>query len=291
MFTERSLLCEGDSPMLLRKPFLLLLAVCVLLAPWSRSTEETITVGLIPDGLTTEDRAPLRDYLTKALGHPVKLVAPDRYAETVAHLEDGSFDFACLGALMYVRSHAKLGVIPLVQRSSDLQFHAVFIAGTSSGIYSLKDLKGKRFAFGDVNSASGHLIPFLELKEAGLDPDTDLKTQFSGAHTVTAALVASGAVDAGVLDESVLNSMISSGKISGSKVRVIHTSRSFVDYVYVSRKGVSEAEREKFSQALLDLKEGRDDDVLKVLRAKKFVAANDQEYDTMRRIAKERNLF
>jgi len=192
---------------------------------------------------------------------------------------------------MYVRSHAKQGVVPLVQRSSDLQFHTVFIAGAASGIHSLQDLKGKRFAFGDVNSASGHLIPYLEIKQAGLNPDTDLKTQFSGAHTVTAALVESGAVDAGALDESVFSSMISSGKISSSKVHVFHTSKPFVDYVYVSRKGVSEAEREKFVRALLDLKEGQDDDVLKVLRAKKFVTANDQEYETMRRIAKERNLF
>jgi phosphonate transport system substrate-binding protein len=277
--------------MLLRKRFLFFAAICVLAAPFLRSADETITVGLIPDGLSQEDRAPLRDYLTKALGKPVKLVAPDRYAETVNHLEDGTFDFACLGALMYVRSHAKQGVVPLVQRSSDLQFHTVFIAGAASGIHSLQDLKGKRFAFGDVNSASGHLIPYLEIKQVGLNPDTDLKTQFSGAHTVTAALVESGAVDAGALDESVFSSMISSGKISSSKVHVFHTSKPFVDYVYVSRKGVSEAEREKFARALLDLKEGQDDDVLKVLRAKKFVTANDQEYETMRRIAKERNLF
>jgi phosphonate transport system substrate-binding protein len=277
--------------MLLRKRFLILAAICVLAGPLLHSADDSITVGLIPDGLSQEDRAPLRDYLTKAMGKPVKLVAPDRYAETVSHLEDGSFDFACLGALMYVRSHAKLGVIPLVQRSSDLQFHTVFITGAASGIHSLKDLKGKRFAFGDVNSASAHLIPYLELKEAGINPDTDLKAQFSGAHTVTAALVESGAVDAGALDETVLSSMLSSGKISSAKVRIFHTSKPFVDYVYVSRKGVSEAEREKFVRALLDLKEGQEDDVLKVLRAKKFVAANDQEYETMRRIAKERNLF
>jgi phosphonate transport system substrate-binding protein len=276
---------------LLRNRIALFAAICVLAAPLLRSADEAITIGLVPDGLSAEERAPLRDYLTKAMGRPVKLVAPDRYAETASHLEDGSYDFACLGALMYVRSHAKQGVVPLVQRTSDLQFHSVFITGTASGINSLKDLKGKRFAFGDVSSASGHLIPYRELREAGINPDTDLKTQFSGAHTVTAAMVESGAVDAGALDESVLSSMISSGKISGSKVRIFYTSKPFVDYVFVSRKGVSEAEREKFTRALLNLKEGQDDAVLKVLRAKKFVDATDQEYEAMRRIAKELNLF
>lgn len=277
--------------MLLRTRFAVLAAICVLLAPLLRSADDAITIALVPDGLTQEERAPLRDYLTKAMGRPVKLVVPDRYADTVSHLEDGSYDFACLGALMYVRAHAKQGVVPLVQRSSDLQFHSVFITGADSSIHSLSDLRGKRFAFGDVNSASGHLIPYGELKAAGINPNTDLKTQYSGAHTVTAALVESGAVDAGALDESVLSSMLSSGKINSSKVRIFFTSKPFVDYVYVSRKGVSEAAREKFTRALLDLKEGENDAVLKVLRAKQFVPANDHEYETMRHIAKERNLF
>jgi phosphonate transport system substrate-binding protein len=273
-----------------RMRFALLAAVCVLAGPLLRSADKAITIGLVPDGLSQEDRAPLQEYLSKAMGRPVKLEAPDRYADTVARLEDGTYDFACLGALMYVRSHSKLGVIPLVQRSSDLQFHSVFITGAASDIRSLADLKGKKFAFGDVNSASGHLIPYRELLKAGINPDKDLTTQYSGAHTVTAALVESGAVDAGALDETVLNSMISTGKISAGKIRIFYTSKPFVDYVYVARKGVSQAEREKFTQALLELKEGKEDSVLKVLRAKKFVAANDDEYESMREILKQLNL-
>jgi len=268
-----------------------LMAICALIGPLLQSADKTFTVALVPDGLTQDEREPLRNYLTKAMGHPVKIVVPDRYAETVAHLEDGSFDFACLGALMYVKSHAKDGVVPLVQRSADLQFHTVFITGADSSVHSLADLKGKRFAFGDINSASGHLIPYRELKEAGINPDTDLKTQFSGAHTVTAAFVETGAVDAGALDETVFSSMVASGKINSSKVRVFHTSKPFVDYVFVSRKAVPEAERERFARALLDLKEGENDAVLKILRAKKFVTANDPEYETIRQIAKQLNLY
>ena len=38
-----------------------------------------------------------------------------------------------------------------------------------SSIKTLADVKGKRFAFGDINSTSGHLIPYAELKKAGVD--------------------------------------------------------------------------------------------------------------------------
>jgi len=256
-----------------------------------QGAEDPINIGLIPDGLTQQERAPLRDYLTKAMGRRVNLVVPDGYSETVSHLADGSYDFACLGALMYVRSRAKLGVIPLVQRMADLRIHSVFITGAGSSINSLRDLKGKQFAFGDINSASAHLMPYRELEQAGIDPEKDLLIRYSGSHPATAAMVQAGVVEAGVLDETVYNSMIQRGKVDKKRVRVFYTSKPFVDYVYVARKDVPEAERERFSRALLALKEGTDDAVLKVLRGRHFVVANDQEYGTVRQIARELKMF
>jgi len=267
------------------------LVICALFGASLYGADKPITVGLVFDGLTPAERAPLQAYLTKAMGRPVNLVAPDLYSETVASLADGSYDFACLGALMYVRSRTKYGVIPLVQRTSDLQFHSVFITRTGSSIHSLHDLAGKSFAFGDINSASAHLIPYRELKEAGIDPGIDLKVRYSGSHVATAALVQSGVVDAGALDETVFHSLISSGKLDSDKVRVFHISKPFVDYVYVARKDVPKAEQQKFARALLALKEGTDDPALKVLRAKQFVIASDQEYATVRQIAKELKVF
>ena len=61
--------------------------------------------------------------------------------------------------------------------------------------------------------------------------------------------------------------------------------------MYVARKDVSASEREKFVHALLDLKQGKDDPVLKILSAQQFVVANDQEYETTRKIAHELKMF
>ena len=271
---------------------LAVIAILFVLAGASvQGAEDPINIGLIPDGLTQQERAPLRDYLSRAMGRQVNLVVPEVYSETVSHLADGSYDFACLGALMYVLSREKLGVIPLVQRVTDLQFHSVFITGTGSSINSLRDLKGKQFAFGDISSASAHLMPYRELKQAGIDPEKDLQVRYSGSHPATAAMVQAGVVEAGVLDETVYNSMIQRGKVDKKRVRVFYTSKPFVDYVYVARKDVPEAERERFSRALLALKEGTDDTVLKVLRGRHFVVATDQEYGTVRQIARELKMF
>jgi len=269
----------------------LLAAICVLGGAALYGVDKPITVALILDGSTQADREPLQAYLTKAMGRPVNVAAPDLLLETSARLADGSYDFACLGALMYIRSRAWYGVIPLVQRTSDLHLHSVFITGTGSSIHSLADLKGKQFAFGDINGTSTHLIPYRELKRAGINPETDLQVRYSGSNPATAALVETGVVDAGVLDETIFNSLISEGKLNSQKVRVFYTSRPFVSYVYVARKDVPEAERERFARALLALRKGKDDSVLKILRAEQFVVANDQEYATIRQIAHQLNMF
>jgi len=268
-----------------------LAAICVLVSASLYGADKPITVGLILDGLTQAEREPLRAYLAKAMGRPVNLATSDLHSETVARLAGGSYDFACLGALMYIRSHAKYGVIPLVQRSSGLHLHSVFITGTGSSIHSLRDLKGRQFAFGDINGTSTHLIPYRELKQEGINPETDLKVRYSGSNPATAVLVESGVVDAGALDETIFDALISDGKLDGKKVRVFYTSRPFVSYVYIARKDVPEAERERFARALLALKEGTDDAVLRVLRAKEFVRANDGEYATIRQIARELKMF
>jgi phosphonate transport system substrate-binding protein len=268
-----------------------LVAMCILAGSSLYGADGSITLAIVIDGSNKEDRAPLQAYLTKAVGQSVSVEAPGTYKETVAHLADGSYDFACLGALVYIRAHAKYGVIPLVQRDSDLHYHSVFITGTDSSIHSLRDLKGKKFAFGDIDSTSAHLMAYRELKQAGIDPETDLKSSYSGSHPATAAMVANGTVDAGAIDETVFDFLIRGGQLDTSKVRVFYTSKPYLDYVYVARKHVSESARERFVHALLALQQGIDDPVLRVLRAEKFVVADDREYTVTRQIAHELNMF
>lgn len=250
----------------------------------------SITVALTPDGLSPEQRIPLQNYLKQSMGRDVKLVTLNSYSATLDSLSNGSVDFACLGAVTYVRGRARMGLVPLVQRESDLQFHSLIIANASKQIYSLNDLRGKQFAYGDINSTSGHVIPYLEMKRAGINPDRDIESRYSGEHSATVKLVEMGIVDAGAVDESVFNAMIKDGRADQGRLRVIYTSRPFVDYVYVSRRGISDAEREKFAAALLALKEGKNDDILKLLRASKFVKANDGEYGAIREAAQQLNL-
>jgi phosphonate transport system substrate-binding protein len=268
-----------------------LAGLCILGGASPGEADRALTLAVVMDDTSRAEREPLRSYLAQAMGKPVTIAAPDTFREVVSRLGDGSYDFACLGALMYIRAHAQYGVVPLVRRVIDLHYHTVFITGSGSSIYSLSDLTGKQFAFGDIDSTRAHLMAYYELRRAGINPETDLHVRFSGSHPATAAMVAAGVVDAGAIDETIFRFLIDRRKLDPAKVRVFYTSAPYVDYVYVARKELPEAEKEKFAHALLALKEGKDDPVLKLLRATQFVAADDQEYAAMRKIASDLKMF
>jgi phosphonate transport system substrate-binding protein len=285
-------------PLLLKPTHLITLAALLLTGAFTipiAVARNSIRVGMIPDAGSTqvsiEEKAPLRDYLAKAMGQPVDLIIPTSYNATVEALGNGSLDFAYLGGLTYIKAHARYGVVPLVQRESDRQFHALFIAHTGTSIRSLRDLKGKTFAFGDINSTSGHLMPFEALRNAGLDPDKDLTYRYTGSHPATAKAVEAGVVDAGAMDESVYQAMTKDGKLDRTKVYVFFTTPPFVDYVWVAGKQIDAGTRDKFAKAFLTLQSGRDEAILHILRGSKFVRATNSEYDTLRRVALELKLF
>jgi phosphonate transport system substrate-binding protein len=252
--------------------------------------EEPVRVGMIPDAGATqvsiEQKAPLEAYLARTVGRPVKLVIPTSYNATVEGLGNGSLDFAYLGGLTYVKAHATYNVVPLVQRKVDTEFHALFITQADSGIHALADLRGKTFAFGDINSTSGHLMPYREMVQAGLDPDKDLKwSRYTGSHAATVQAVAAGIADAGACDETVFHGLVDSGKVDGKKLRVFYTTPAFVDYVWVARSGASPELRTRFTDAFLRLTPAHDAAVLAILRGDQFVAANDAEYTAIRDVA------
>ncbi len=103
--------------------------------------------------------------------------------------------------------------------------------------------------------------------------------------------MASGVVNAGAVDETVFRDMIASGKIDRSKAYIFYTTPAFVDYVWAARKDIDPKLKEKFARAFVDLKPGRDDQILDILRGKHFVEATNAEYDDIRSIARKLSLF
>jgi phosphonate transport system substrate-binding protein len=151
------------------------------------------------------------------------------------------WDIGYLGGFTYVQAAKRAGVKPLVQRERDRNFHSLFITQPDSSVQSLADLKGHSFAFGDVNSTSGHLMPEYFMRENKVHPDVIARALYTGGHDATLLAVANGKVDAGALDEAVFERMTSlrpwdrtvePGKVDPAKVRVFWTTPPFFAYVW-----------------------------------------------------------
>lgn len=261
--------------------------------PLRASAADELRVAFIPDVATTAasyaEKQPLVEMLQRATGRTVRLIIPTNYAATVEAIGNDGVDLAYFGALTYVKANERYGVRPLVQRLEDRRFHSLFIASSANGaITSLKDLKGKTFAFGDVNSTSGHLIPVKEMLEAGVNPDTEMKTRYTGNHTATAVAVASGQVDAGAIDETVYRKLVADKTLDPAKARVFYTSKPFTDYVWAVRKDLDSSLITSIRHGFL---QANDPKLLALLRATRYVTVSDHEYDSIRETAKKLNLL
>lgn len=167
---------------------------------------------------------PLAKHLSKELNMELKLVVTKDYDELSNGLADGSIDIAWIGSSNFVqtkkivpnlvylatyqeRDHSGERVIPY--------YKSVIVALKKSGIDSLKELKGTKFALTDVGSTSGYAYPMLMLKRAGIDSQKDFSKIFllKKHDKVIEALVA-GSIDAGgVSDGTYFNAIKKYGDI------------------------------------------------------------------------------
>ena len=283
----------------LRLTLILVLAGAVALIAGCNASEpskQTLRLSMIPTtdpGKMLREGQPLIDYLEKETGMKVEMTIPTNYAAVVEAIANDQVDIAYLGGFTYVQASKRAGVIPLVQRDQDQNFHSLFITHPDSGINSLSDLGGHTFAFGDVNSTSGHLMPEYFMREAKVGAEVFAKATYTGGHDGTALAVANKRVDAGALDETVYQKMVQDGKLDAAKAKVFFTTPPFFDYVWVARKGLDAKTAEAFSSAFLklDANEPQQKTVLEILRAKKYVRASDSDYDRLRQAASDAGLL
>src|SRR5438876_2853579 len=181
------------------------------------------------------------------------MTIPTNYAAVVEAIANDQVDIAYLGGFTYVQAARRAGVIPLVQRDLDQNFHSLFITNPATGIKSLNDLKGHSFAFGDVNSTSGHLMPEYFMRQANVDAEVITRAVYTGGHDATALAVANKKVDAGALDETVYQKMVKDGKLDPAKAAAFYTTPPDIDYDWVARTGLDLKSAETLMSACLNI--------------------------------------
>jgi phosphonate transport system substrate-binding protein len=234
--------------------------------------------------------APLQRYLEQALARPVQLIVPESYADSLAALRDGRVDAAMLGELAMRQGQASGAIEPLVAPAGGDQqpatYTSVIVTRLDSGIHDLADLRGMEFGLVDEQSTSGYLVPRAMLREAGLDPDTDLRPRLLGRHRFVVEQVISGELVAGAVHESQLTPRSLDRGPDLARLRVLARSHPIPLGPLVIRSTLDAATREVLLRSLLRIHEADPQAAAILIRGGlRFTRAEPRSVPTLRSIA------
>lgn len=282
-----------------------LLALVPLVGGCSHSSApsaQPLKVGIIPfedvDKIQTAFK-PLASYLGRKAGRSAGLVfVTPGYTGVLTALQSDQIDCAYLNPLSYtlaVQQFAgtpeKLVPIGMPYFHHSLTYRGIIFVRADSGINSLKDLKGKSFAFADRTSTSGYLYPAGLMKEAGLDPDKDIKAvNISGNAGVMAVMngqAAGGATYQTGIEQAFTDPVTK--QVDAAKVaqfKIIATTDPIPNGMLVVRGNLDPATTDALRRALVSINTDADGkSALKVIPWDRIVPADDHLFDSVRKKA------
>ncbi|HOM72509.1 MAG TPA: phosphate/phosphite/phosphonate ABC transporter substrate-binding protein [Armatimonadota bacterium] len=236
----------------------------------------------------------LETLLEKRTGYEFETSVPTTYTAVVEAMSVGKVDVGWLPPLSYVLAHDKYGVeaILVVQRDGSTNYNSVIIARTDSKIDKLEDLKGKKFAYGDVLSTSGYIYPRHLIRTSGYNPDTFFSNAVQlGRHDVVIAAVLNEQVDAG----AVYGGPVSDARENLVEVqpdimkitKIIARSEDIPNDTVSVRKGLPKEMVDKIRDALIDIAESGEGKriITDLYGIDGLKPAKDSDYDCVRRVA------
>lgn len=162
------------------------------------SPQNPVKICLVPgqDPKTLEENGHgLKLWLEKDLGLSFEVFVPMSFIAVVEALGTKRADIALMNTFGYLLAHEKHGArVRLIGLFKDQDVYAGQIIAHVDGPKTLKDLDGKKFAFVDPASTSGHLLAVKLLKDSGAKPKEYI---FAGRHDSVVTMVYQKRVDAG----------------------------------------------------------------------------------------------
>lgn len=246
----------------------------------------TLRVGLIPNQAPDRIKAqyrPFGEYLSKTLGKPVELFVATDYAGVVEAMASDKLDLAYFGGLTYLQAQRRAQLYPIVtevdRETHTTRYYSAIITSADSSIQNVRDIKGKKFAFGDINSTSGSLYPRIMLDRAGIgdfhNPDLFV---YTGGHDATVLAVQHRTVEAGGVERRIMHRLFDAGTADRSKIRIVE--QTLVEgYPWCVRAALAPALVEQITNAFLDLRDG---DLLDLMRAERYARVTASDYDQAR---------
>lgn len=281
--------------------FFLFLALFTLLSACKQQDRTVVKIGYMNCNNEQETRqrfVPLTRYLSDKVGVEFVMVPVDTH-DFEKRFNQGEFAFTHTNSLLYIilRERNNLTLVASEKRGNfGPRSGGAIIASKESGITTLAQIKGKRFAFGPMLAPTGYLAEYDLMLRNGIDPEKDLSyTIPSGSYKHEKLIygVLFGQYDAAAATLLDLETMTKEGKITPDDFTILAQTPLIPYCTFGAAAKTDPALVEKVRSALLSLKpsdmvdvDGERVQVLKAAWIDGYEALADKEYDAVREMAK-----
>ncbi len=280
------------------RPFIsLVLLLSIIWGAGSAFGADTLVMGLIPaenNEAMVQRFEPMRAYLEKKIGHPIKVFTATDYAGVIEAMRKKRVDIAWFGPLSYVLAEEEAGAeafaVGVRKSTGKSTYRSCFVVPGDSPVQSLKELAGKSVAFVDPASTSGGLVPsYLVKKATGKMPKEFFgKFTYAGSHDAVEMAVKNATVDAGADNDITYGKMVDKGLINERTNRVLLYSDPLPGSPLTYRGDLDGDLKRKIRDAILYAQ--YDIDVTGYGELSRYEATAPADYEGIRDLVKQLNL-
>lgn len=235
----------------------------------------------------------LIEYLSKETGFRIEFVSSLSYSDFLSVVETARVDIAFANPFIYqilVNTKKAYPLVQAVNPDGEPVYRGIIIAHRDSGITKITDLQNKMVMVASRKSLAGYLGQAKTLKDAGIDPEKDLRLIVGGRQEDILFKVYKKKVDAGFVSESVIKEV--SDKIDIKRIKIVARTEEFPEWVFIAFGDTPPDVAAKIKEALLKLT--ADDktqaNILKEMGVQKFIPPTMAKFDAMAKLIKTLNL-
>ena len=273
---------------------ILLLSILLTVLPARARALEDLTFGITPwedEQALMKMFRPILDHVAKELDVGIEMVVSPDYESLGKMLNSGKVQVGQFSPSVYVMAKDTDPGIEYIltcnkrigNRTVD-SYYGYILVMADSPYRNIIDLKGKRFAFTNTQSASGYIYPLMLLKGGYMIPDLSIffkEILFLETHPRVTEALMENKIDAGATWEA---NYETATKKYGQVFRIIARTKH-IPYDAIAVRGFGDEERTRIQKAFLEVPPA----VIEAAQAKGFPYAgwsikDDSLYDVARKV-------
>ncbi len=263
-------------------------------AVFKKESKKVVKFGFVPvrnvEEMTKEFTI-LSNYLSKKTGYRFEAYPFRDYGTLLEKFITKEIDLATAGSFIAYRAIKELEAKPVARPEKDgVSFYTgLIVVRKDSGLKRIEDLKGKSFAYVDINTSAGYVYPRALIKSLGYNPDEFFReVKFAGRHDAAFLAVYHRQVDAGAAKNLVFQQIAKDNPDFKKSMLVLAESKGFPEKPIVARADFDPALREKIKQVLLNMdKDPEAKEVLETIKADRFIETSISSFAEVEKFYRE----